>query len=76
MITLFGCTLFFNFVSFLLYPMEVKRLRCAMSGAFTAHIATISLGLPILYFKGSQIKFSKLCYISVYDGCFNLNKHC
>ena len=35
MITLFGCTHFFNFVSFLLYPMEVKKLRCAMLGAFT-----------------------------------------
>ena len=26
MITLFGCAHFFNFVSFLLYPTEVKRL--------------------------------------------------
>ena len=76
MITLFGFTHFFNFVSFLLYPMEVKRLRCAMLGAFTVHIVTISMGLPNLYFKGSQIEFSKLCYISVNDGCFNLSKHC
>ena len=35
MITLFGCAHFFNFVSFLLYPMLVKRLKCAMLGAFT-----------------------------------------
>ena len=37
MITLFGCAHFFNFVSFLLYPTEVKRLKCAMLGAFTVH---------------------------------------
>ena len=35
MITLFSCAHFFNFVSFLLYPTEVKRLKCAMLGAFT-----------------------------------------
>ena len=35
MITLFGCAHFFNFVSVLLYPTEVKRLQCAMLGAFT-----------------------------------------
>ena len=34
MITLFGCAHFFNFVSFLLYPVEAKRLKCAMLGAF------------------------------------------
>ena len=38
MITLFGSLQFFSFVSFLLYPMEVKRLRNAMLGAFTVHI--------------------------------------
>ena len=35
MITLFGCAHFFNFVSFLLYPTEVKRIKCPMLGAFT-----------------------------------------
>ena len=35
MITLFGCAHFFNFVSFLLYPTDVKRLKCAMLGAYT-----------------------------------------
>ena len=35
MITLFGCVDFFKFVSLLLYPTEVKRLKCAMLGAFT-----------------------------------------
>ena len=39
MITLFGCAQFFNFVSFLLYPTEVKRLKCAMLGAFTVFLA-------------------------------------
>ena len=37
MITFFGCVHFFNFVSFLLYPTEVKRLKCAMLGAFTVY---------------------------------------
>ena len=37
MITLFGHAHFFNVVSFLLYPTEVKRLKCAMLGAFTVH---------------------------------------
>ena len=27
---------------------------------FPIHIDTISMGLPILYFKGSQVEFSKL----------------
>ena len=36
MITLFGCAHFFNFVSYLLYPIEVKRLKCALLGAFIA----------------------------------------
>ena len=35
MITLFGYAHFLKFVSFLLYPTEVKRLKCAMLGAFT-----------------------------------------
>ena len=34
MFTLFGCAQLFNFVSFLLYPTEIKRLKCAMIGAF------------------------------------------
>ena len=37
MITLFCCAHLFNFVSFLLHPTEVKRLKCAMLGAFTVH---------------------------------------
>ena len=41
MITLFGCAHFFKFVSFLLYPMEIKRLRCAMLGAFTVNLFTL-----------------------------------
>ena len=35
MIALFSCEFIFNFVSFLLYPTEVKMLKCAMLGAFT-----------------------------------------
>ena len=35
MITLYECAKYFKSVSFLLYPTEVKRLKCAMLGAFT-----------------------------------------
>ena len=31
------------------------------------------MGLPILYFKGSQVEDSELCCISVLEGCFNLS---
>ena len=34
------------------------------------------MGLPIVYFKGSQIDFSKLLCISVPEGSFNLWKKC
>ena len=29
-VTLFGCTQFFKFAYLLLYPMEIKRHKCAM----------------------------------------------
>ena len=41
MITLFPCEQFFNFVSFLLYLMVVKRLKCAVLGVFTVHVNCI-----------------------------------
>ena len=34
---------------------------------FPIHIDTISIGLPIVYFKRSQVEFSKLSGISVPD---------
>ena len=40
---------------------------------FPTYIDTISMGLPILYFKGSQIEFSQLLCISVPKGYFNLS---
>ena len=46
MITLFGCAHFFNFVSLLLNPTEVKRLKCAMLEAFTVYFqAPVYIGL-------------------------------
>ena len=36
------------------------------------YIDTKSKGLPILYFKGSQVDASKLWCISVPEDCFNL----
>ena len=43
--------------------MQVLTLCILMY--FTLHINTISMGLPIVYAKGSQIEFSKLWRISV-----------
>ena len=37
-------------------------------------IDTINIEFPILYFKGSQVDFSKLGFISVPEGCFYLIK--
>ena len=34
------------------------------------------MGLPIGYFNGSQVDFSKLLCISVPEGCFDLSKQC
>ena len=39
---------------------------------FPIHNDTITMGLPILYFKGSQVEVSKLWCISVPEGCKNL----
>ena len=41
---------------------------------FPIHIDTISMGLSIVHFKGSQVEFSKLCCIFVPEGCFNVSK--
>ena len=35
---------------------------------FSIHLDTISMGLPIVYFKGSQVKVPKLWCISVPEG--------
>ena len=39
---------------------------------FPIHIDTISMGLPIVYFKGSQVEFSILWCIFVPEDHFNL----
>ena len=44
---------------------------CILMG-FPKHIDTISMGLPIEYFKESQVEFSKFWYISVPEGCLIL----
>ena len=40
------------------------------------YIDTISMGLPIVYFEGSQVEFSELMSISVPEDCFNLSEQC
>ena len=39
---------------------------------FPIHIDTISMELPIVYFKGSQVESYKLRCIPIPEGCFNL----
>ena len=34
---------------------------------FPIHIVTICMGLPIVYFKGVQVEFSKLIIIMIID---------
>ena len=41
---------------------------------FPIHNDTISMGLPILYFKGSQKKFPKLLCISVPEDKLNTHR--
>ena len=43
---------------------------------FPVHIDTISMGVPIVYLKGSKLEFSKLSLssISVSEGRFHLIK--
>ena len=43
---------------------------------FPIHLDTISMGLPIVYFKGSRVEFSRLWCISVPEGCLTLKKQC
>ena len=47
-------------------PLEKDRKSPAYySHWFPIHIDTLSMGLPIVYFKGSRVEFSKLRHISV-----------
>ena len=41
---------------------------------FPIHIATISMGLPIVHFQGGQVEFSEFWCISVPEGGLNLSK--
>ena len=67
MITLFGWAHFFNFVSFLLYPTDVKRLKCAMLGAFTV----IELLLAFIVKSRSRVKVIYHRYIcSIFENGF------
>ena len=57
-----------------LWSQKIKgafhKLTLCIQKDFPIHVNTISMGLLIVYFKGSQIEFSKLLCIS--EGCFNL----
>ena len=47
--------------------------RCFHSYCYHKYV-TISMGLPIVYFKGTQVEFPKLWYISAPEDCFNHSK--
>ena len=49
-----------------------EPLRSDFSDEFPIHINTIIMGLLIVYFKGSEVEFSKLLCIIVPKDCFNL----
>ena len=56
---------------------ESSLLTLCIRMGFPIHVNTISMGFPILHFKGSQVKVSKLLLtISVTEGCFSLSKQC
>ena len=55
---------------------EISVLTLCILMDFPIHIDTISIGLPIVYFKGSLVDFSNLSCISLPDDCFNCNKQC
>ena len=55
---------------------RMAMVRCCILMDFPIPIDTLSMGLPIVYFKGSQVEFSKLLCISVPEGCFNYSKQC
>ena len=56
----------FNFVSFLLYPTEVKRLKCAMLGAFTVNAGQLGqLGLGSSRHESSQSESTLPCHLGL-----------
>ena len=65
------CLLFYFYIEYV--PSHSLTLYILMD--FPIHMDTISMGLPIVYFKGSQVEFSEIC-ISVPVGCFQLSKQC
>ena len=82
MITLFGCAHFFNFVSFLLYPKEVKSLVCNARGLHRNccfYKALISVSHKYLWYYLHfffQVVLHTLCFdiymffsLIVYSGC-------
>ena len=53
--------------------MSIDRIKakCSHNSCF---FCEINSPLPIEYFKGSQVEFSKLCCFSVLEGCFKLRQ--
>ena len=57
MLTLFSCENVFKFVSFLLYPVEVKILKCAMLEAFIIVVLAACLCTLYMYVFSNWIFF-------------------
>ena len=58
------------------YSMCAYHIKYVTLVDFPIHIDTIGIGLPIVYFKGSQVEFSNFSCISLPEDCFNLRKQC
>ena len=53
-----------------------RHLTLCILEVFAIHIDTISMGLPIVYFKESQLEFPKLRCMFVSEDCFYIRKQC
>ena len=84
MITLFVCAHFFDFVSFLLYPTEVKRLKCAMLQTVKTQMKcrvmwhfirlyTVKVKKNFRQNKAVCFYYYKLTPLAIYNGSFQLN---
>ena len=68
MITLFGCAQFIKFVPFLLYPMEVKRLKWAMLWGLHHILLKASEGLAKFFVHYLFLGTSETFFALVSDG--------
>ena len=60
-----------------LWHFKITSLTLCILMDFPIHIDTISIGLSIVYFKGSKVEFSNVCeFLSLKVVAFHLGLHC